>query len=317
MAAACIGLVLSAAPAHADATRSYVLDYRADQRCPDDAALVARIERRSPNSVRVASGGAVKIEVELHDDPPRATLRFTEHGSTTERELTGSDCDEVASAVALTLALLLEPDAAEPEPRAPAASAPPPRTTPAPTTATSPAPAPRREASWEPSVAAQAGVQTGIGDGLTPYVGLGVALASRADSLLSPQLRLDALWGRGRAESAIGSADLEWLAARVAICPLTLSAFPWSLRSCASFELGRLSADGSGVSDPRSASAWWYGPGAELRPGVRVLDRLGVSLEAGVTLMLARDRFYFRPNHEVHRVPDAAAHVGLAIEVVL
>ncbi len=317
MAAVCLGLTLSAAPARADATRTYVLDYRADQRCPSEAALVARIERRSPASVRVASGGAVSIEVQLHDDPPRASVRFTERGTTTERELSGSDCDEVATAAALALALLLEPDTRESEPETPTPPAPPPRATIAPPNPAAPGELSRGEASWEPSVGTRAGAQTGIGDGLTPYVGASVGIASTADSLLSPALRLDALWGRGRSESAIGNAELEWLAARVAICPLTLSAAPWTFRNCASFELGRLSATGYGVSEPRSASAWWYGPGAELRPGVRVLDRLSFSLEAGVSLMLARDRFYFRPDDEVHRVPDAAVHVGLAIEVVL
>lgn len=63
----------------------------------------------------------------------------------------------------------------------------------------------------------------------------------------------------------------------------------------------------------RSASATWYGPGAQLRAGVVGFGVLAVTVEGGAVAPLARDRFYFAPDETAHQIPSLAGYVGAAL----
>ena len=287
----------------------YALEYDAPAECPDEGELVARVKRRSQRASRVASGAPVSVRITVSDSPPRGILHYAESGVEAQREVEGADCDEVVTALALVLALLLDPDGEA------ASVKPPPRVQPRPS-------APERRLSpVEPAPASprltlgvRGGAARGVADGFVPYIGVSGGALFGSGGLLAPSVRLDVLFARGTADNSSGTAELELFVARAAVCAVALPDAIASPRACATFDGGRLAAQGARVSTPRSAAVAWYGPGAQLGLGVSPMQRLTLSAEAGATVTLVRDSFFFQPEDEVHRIPSIASYLGLALE---
>lgn len=86
------------------------------------------------------------------------------------------------------------------------------------------------------------------------------------------------------------------------------------LRGCAGFELGRLSGEGVGVSDPELGSTLWWGPRAELLVGLPVGEGLSVTAGLGAVLSLGKRSFVLDRADEVHEAAALDARGRLGVE---
>jgi hypothetical protein len=95
------------------------LEYRAPATCQDDARFFARARSRAPR-MRIARSGErarmflVEIEQQASRTSGRLTIRDPE-GRKTVREIEAKDCDEAVDALALIVALAVNPRAGAPE----------------------------------------------------------------------------------------------------------------------------------------------------------------------------------------------------------
>ncbi|HEY5958702.1 MAG TPA: hypothetical protein VIV60_19210, partial [Polyangiaceae bacterium] len=94
---------------------TFSLRYRATPGCPSDDALVAEVLTRTSDASRAATQGRFQFTVLLSSAANRditgtLTIR-SPSGRTSKREFAGPRCDEVVSAMALVIALAVDPRA--------------------------------------------------------------------------------------------------------------------------------------------------------------------------------------------------------------
>ena len=200
--AAALLVALGATSARAEpAPLRIQLRWHAPDECPDDLALLRRVEGFLGESLDEAANQAVAIDARVQGDAVHgyaAKLSFVSARGTTERALEHPSCDKLTEGVALLVALAIDPErvraqqetasAAAPSPKAavtPAAptQAPPPireRPEPAPVASDRPPPLPARanaaDAPVRVSVAIVGLVGGGMLPGATPGVGPELAL---------------------------------------------------------------------------------------------------------------------------------------------
>ena len=258
-------------------------------------------------------------------------------GAVSVRELRGDACPDVADAIALVMALGIDPNAmtavtavtavtapgARPgEPRL-ASVAPAPPAAPTPDLPPRPRPAPS-SASYR--LRPSAGIGIGASSGLAPrvlavpalFLGADFVPAPRRDGVaLSLGLRLSAVTASSRSAGLLSeTATLGFTAGRLDACPLRAVLGPLEASACARAEAGVLRASGAGVLSPRTPSYPWFSLGAALRLGARVVGPLFVEIEGAVTFPLVREHFFFDdPQTTVFDVPPVAAVAGGALGV--
>ena len=141
-------------------------------------------------------------------------------------------------------------------------------------------------------------------------------------SVLSPSFHLaahrtlestDSLGGSGRGSFA-------WTYARAEVCPLRLTfASPFALRPCAFFDLGLLSADGSGEAPAKSPVEPWAAAGGLVRLDwtLPLSTRWAVVLDAegGVLLPIVRKSFGFDNSTTRYEAPILAGTAALGAGV--
>ena len=138
---------LCAPVARAQASGSFQLEYAAAADCPSASAFAARIQDHTPLARQAGAHEAARRFRAVFDTSGRSTTGRLEiievDGRLSVRMVEGRDCPEVADALALVAAIVIDPNArrAVPAPARPAAAAPPAvtptRTTVAPATLTS------------------------------------------------------------------------------------------------------------------------------------------------------------------------------------
>lgn len=317
----------AAGPAAAAATdgTTFALDYRAAPGCPDEAsfeaALVART--RAARRVELTEEAWARFEIVLDDTgAQRPRLRVTlADGTRQDREVTADGCAEAMESMAIIAAMVLEaqstPPAAEPTPTEPASPNPvTPQPEPEPAlrhaaTATTPAPKHSPRGTWLTAVlglVAESGAAPKPGFGAT----IGGELGSRARGLLAPSLRLSLLGAQPEiVESPAGDARFRLLLARVHGCALRLGSDSASLRFCALFEAGALSARGIGALNQRSHTMPWLGVGFGAFGQLGLRGPFALELGGAVRDLLVHDEFVFSPGQEVHQVPVIAWNFSL------
>lgn len=303
-------VVLCPSAAKAQVPRRFAFEYRGGAGCPTEHEVLAEVQRRAPNAERVADGALVvraRLSVQSEGERLRGVIDLESPEGSTHRELEAAECAEVVRALALIVALALDPDASAPE-RAPAAApAPKPLAAP-PSQPESPAAARNAKTWWG------AGAGIGLTGGVAPKPSFSQALffefgRERATGF-SLNARLGGIHAGGSASATAGVADFELLALRVASCPLRL-ALQLALSGCVSFDWGRLRGRGSHAVAARSSAATWSGPGAFVDAGLQALPWFKVQAELGAMMPLERDRFYFGPDETVHHIPSLAGYGGL------
>jgi hypothetical protein len=323
---ALLALALWSAPAAAQAPVS--LDWQAPPGCPGPEPVLEKLtELVGPEPLAASRYHTIRGRIGADSRLGwRLVLELSDGEGTRERTLSARKCEDLASAAAVALALVLEPDAAlEPEWQAAAPVASPPAM--AKPAATAPTPPTELATRASPS---DDGAVTEPEHRPTPMLGVGALVDSAALGGASLGLevhgaaRLDR-WSLGLSGVYLPGhqtdvrADGQWvelalLAAGPRVCHRLLTG---AVRAdaCAGFELGRLTATGVGLRGARETSDWWLSPSLGL--GLDWLLFSDVSLAAHVDGLtpLAREEYVINETEAVHRVPAALLRVGLGVKI--
>lgn len=336
------GLLLGlSAIARAQAPAPIAIWYRSGSGCPDGDAFVRSLANRSVHARLAQVGDAIDFVVTVGPSEGAAMSgvleRQTASGTVAIRRVDDASCEQVAEALALTLALATEqaaatqpPATAAPTP-APASiapeSAPMPAAATMTTTAPTPAapqgvvagrtePAPREpEARTQLSIGLSGSAASGVAPGALLGIGPFIEL-ELGRGVLRPALRVMpfAAFGSGtRSDHAI---DVRLLGARLAGCPVELSGGSLGVRPCVALELADMRSEGDGDSGLSDRGLWL----ATEIAARATWPRAGVfSLEAELGLALPWLRYTLQsgdsPPESVHRTAalSLAARIGAVV----
>ncbi len=300
------------------------LELTAPRGCSSLRELLAAIQRRN-GRVRLASDSepALALHVTIRADEHGAasgelTVR-TKQGESSARSVTGSSCEAVVDALALTAALSLGSYEFSPPPaQAPSAlpvAAPPP---PVPSAAS---PAAREE--WRTGSARwqlEAGAQASLGQMVTPHLQAGGALLGRArwerSSTVSPSFTLSVSHTRNELFESSRRAGMALTGVSLAACPLSLPlASGVRLDPCITASVAELRASGRELPAATTVSRSWWGAGALARVSVSPWTGFSLEVEGGALVPLVERHFIVEPSgRSLGSTPDIAPFVtaGLA-----
>jgi hypothetical protein len=230
-------------------------------------------------------------------------------GDLTVREVPGINCAEVESAMALIAALMVDPLAGSPQQARPH----PLPAQPAVAADSTRAPTLPRASDWSLRIEPRLTVRTAVAPGWTWGEALG-AMLTRETSRFRPSVALSVHDARATVTKRQGSAELEWTAAELQLCPF--GARPgeaYELRACASFQLGRLRGVGFHTVRPAEKSILWTSAGLSLAGRYQVVGPLWIGLEGAFSFPFSRERFYLEPELTLHQVPAWGASFGLGV----
>lgn len=278
--------------------------------CAESTRFLSELDRRTTR-LRPARPGehAITLIIELFATASggvrgQLTVRKPA-GDLTVRDVPGPNCQEVESALALIVALMVDPLASSSEHVGSGAhwSEPP------------VSPAQQRAAEPQSSlrVEQRATVRTAIAPTLAWGQALGLML-TREGRGWRPSLGLTGNFARGTTSRAAGSAEFEWTALQLAICPVGWQPNPvWDLRACATVQAGRLRAAGFATINPAEQSSFWSAAGALLEARVQLIEPLWLGASGGLDLPFSRERFYLEPSQTLHQVPALGVSFGLGV----
>ena len=310
------------APAPSDDARVPVrVVYDAPSGCPDAASFEAELHKRTFKArtaadsepahvfqvaIRRGASGMVVGRVATEWNGERSGVR----------ELRGKGCSQVVSALALTAALAIDPDARlDLEPEAakplPAAVQPAPAHHPNQTVQSGSNPSPAH-APLEGRVGLDAGAARIITPRLMPTLGPFGELAWVGSGFVAPSVRLS-LNLASNALDADRTASFTWLAGELELCPVAVH---WgnvmALRPCAAGQGGAILAEGRTVPQKYSQARAWWSAGLSAHLSRRLSARFGVELFAGVLLPLRSRSFVFaNPSREIARTATESGEVGI------
>lgn len=318
------------------------LQLEAATSCATWSELVTGVARRSSRvrlvttvatrslfaSLRPAADGSLVVELVV----------VNEGGRRSQRRLTAPSCAEALEALALVIAVTLDPAsvaehpggatapgsagaASSPQPAEAKADAPRSNSTkngPARPDSDEPDAAPQRASggegrrlSWRVGAALVAA--SGPAPQLLPGFGLSLLAGWEAAGPWSPAVRISAAhyWLNGLREAG-GTADFELDAGSLDLCALRWGEGWLAIRACVNAQAGRMLASGSRTFSPRSKSR----PFVVLGGSTLLTASLPVGLEAGASLgvgcALIDDEYVFA-NQAFYRVPRLSLGFGLGL----
>lgn len=320
---------------------SFELRYSAPPGCPTREAAIELIRERAPGA-RFSPGARRVLEVRV-TDAARGYTGALAVDAIAEKQLAAARCDDLVTALALVIALAIDPDAAPPR-AAPAGSAaapaegteidgaaatgaamapgaamaaPAPAATPgaamaAPAAAVAPAVTAAAPAATHPW-AIDATIGGSLATGVTPDPLLAARLAARVTrSHLAAELALAA--GHDSTRAAEGSAAFTQIVARPAACRLR-SARSLELGACAHAELGLVRATGDDIVNARALTRLWAALGAHATLRWPARSRFFAQLQLGLTAPITRDRYRFMPGTVVHETAPVCGWLDLGLGV--
>lgn len=346
MAALAVGALISA-EARAQ-TQPIRIDYQTHEGCPDAAAFLDEITRRT-SLPRVAAPGEQALEVEVRiaqrDTGSVGRIVLRTSGSARARSVDGGTCGEVVSALALITALAVDPRAAPslspgapaPTPPAPDAPAPAPLNAPPqpaplgapsgatpflsptappfrswPTAPTAPPPTP---AIW--ALGARAAASFAVAP--RPLFGGGLFVERRSEAGIEPAIRLSfELSATGSFDVGPGGVSFVRGIGRIDGC-----VFAWRparrvrLVPCAGAEGGFLLGEGirrGQIVKVNQAVVPWLGIGILPRLAIDVGVAGFLEAQGGPVFPLVRRTFHFaNPEVRIHEVPPVTATATLGL----
>jgi hypothetical protein len=279
---AMLGIVLGSAflVSSSAAAQPVAIWYRSGEGCPDGAAFLLKLAERAAAGHLAGQGDTIDFVVTLGSAATESWGRLerqTSRGTVGLRELSGSSCEAVANALALTLALTLAPDGSAPPPPEPAGTQ---STPPLPVSNTAPPAAAELASPAAPvaSVADSADLAREASAGAAPSWRLGLqglawtllgseplwgagafvdlALGPPARGIgLRPSFRLGAVGALP--QSVATDIELASLGARFEGCPLALDLGSLQARPCLGLEGVAVNAESS-APNAGSDTAWWW-----------------------------------------------------------
>jgi hypothetical protein len=315
------------------------LDFASEAPCPDRAAFIRWVEARVGRPIQEGSGGfAFQVVVSRAGEEFRGHLRARSGQEVTERDLTGQNCQDVVSGLALVAALALDPNAStapqtEPtEPNTPLPEqarkpSPEPPKPPIPAAAPAPsvpfvrpAPVPETPLSYAISVLGAVSVDTGPAP--VALIGLGPKAVAEfySSSLWQPAFGLGVAFAQtGFIGAEEPKADFGWWAVRLSVCPLGSEITRGGrLRACVLGDIGSTSAEGreDAIAVTERTNEFWAATGLGATFSYHPIPPLFIELGGGALVAWTRPVYYFAdPRTDVHEVPVPAfnAHLGLGL----
>jgi hypothetical protein len=295
------------------------IEVRAPRECVEASSIAEQVDGILGQPLTAVAG--VDFEVAIAEGPRRRwRLRLDTieqgDGSRRTRELTAQTCAELVDAAAVSIAMSIKSTADTREARRGAAPATESATAPGPagapsaelqraaTPAAAPPPPARKSLAFAAVADAGAMPKTGFGVGIEGALRFrALRIAGTGALFLAQQTRIAGNVG-GDFQLAVGG---------LLVC-FTGDFGRLTLLGCGGPELGRLSGEGVGVSNPRSRGALWMAGRAEVGGTLALGPRLALLLRAGAAVPALRPKFVLDGTTEVHR-PDAVtarATVALA-----
>ena len=320
------GLPVSAATPPPDTRLAVRIVYTAPSHCPDSAEFEAELHKRTGKARPAAdSEPAHVVRVQIQTLPSGANVGriATEWNGQRSgiRELRDKSCSQVVSALALTAALTIDPEARldlEPEatkapPTAPTAQ---PRQHAAPSTKKADEPRASEPSSASTTHETRLGIDAGAGriitPGVMPTLGAFGELAWLGSGLVSPSIRLS-LHMASNSLAANRAADFTWFAGELDLCPIALRfGAGTDLRPCAAGAGGAILAKGRTVPEKYGQTRAWWSAGVSAHLSQRLSGWFGVELFATLLAPLRARSFVFaNPSKEIARTPAESGELGL------
>jgi len=301
---------------------SWPIAYEAPEPCPKRAAFLAEIDARVMDSATSADVASISVTIVEGAGRFRGQLLMSDStGDRSTRSVSGDDCNQVASALALITALALQ--AKLPSDEVPSEAAPQLGSEPVATDRESSEPEPAAPTPTEARAQLELGLHLGAASAYSPNPSATLRLFG---GVRSPHFMLR-LW-LGYAASApedtpLGKAHFDLLSARSDICALVGDQAGLIGGLCGSFELGLLTANGESSSglQAKSGGVLWAAPGVVGHLSYSLAQALRLEFSGGVQFPLYREQFIFRlvdgTSHEIHAVPSAGWLGSLGIAYVL
>jgi hypothetical protein len=319
-AAACVFAAVSLSSGASKAEPlSYELDYSADAGCPDKSELVRQVSSRARDAELVETGGQWRFVVSLSRSGAQAEGAVVSRPTEPPRRVSGTSCAAVAEAVALIVAVTLDPSLVlDLSPPALPAEPPPPQSA-------LPRPAEPAPPSSEPplipsSVAFALGAGGWIIAGPAPSSLFGASVFGELASgaVGRPRLRLALSHATtGNIDVGSGAAHFELSSARLEGCPGGFGRGSFELVGCLDLEAGRVAAEGlsrGAVRQTQESSRLWFELGLMGRLAWSPVSPLQIELSSGVGFPFTRRAYIFEnPRETIHEPPLIAARVGLGL----
>lgn len=314
-----------ASPASAEDPREIAIWYRSANGCPDGEMFVRSLASRAVRARLAQVGDAIDFVVTLGVDEgaSRGVLeRQTETGTVAIRRVDDASCEQVAEALALTLALARSgatPSATTESAPAPAAT--PERSQTRPPIIRVPAPVAPRAAPAETqhgarwSIGAAGVIASGIAPGMLAgaHVLVGLELGT---GMLRPAFRVAGLAAYGAGSRGGEEISVRLLGGHLEACPIELRSDPVAFRPCLALELAELHSERDGATG-RSASGLWAASEGAARLSWSLGTTLDLELQLG--LLVPWTRYAFEsdeaPPHVLHRVSSLGgrARIGAVV----
>jgi len=280
------------------------IDYQADPGCPDRAGFLTAAAGKSPHARGLAAAGPVRVQLRSTAAGYTGVLeRRSPAGElTAPRVVSGARCQDVAEALALTLALSLVPAEAPP---VVAAAAPPPVR-------------PRgRAGRLTASLGLRGGGFVSGEPMLGPAIGVGLSRAG-IDGARPPMLALEGglrlSYGRSDVARTPERARFELLSLALELCPAHLGSGRVRLGLCGLAEAGVLGGRGIDIAHPQWGRAGWLALGGGLELSVAITRRWQLVGSGQVTRPLLATRFVFvEPDQTVARTAGVVPVLALAV----
>ncbi len=295
------------------------LVYEAPPECPSRTELEAQLRARVPPSW-LSRPDVRRFAVEIEREPDgrysgRLDVRAASHEPDV-REIRASTCKAVSTAIAVFLALALDP-AAEDETLVPEL--------PLPVSPRAPAQAHERRASssasavvpptttWTWSAGFHArhlrAIEAGWGARVHAEIGL-----RRPGASITPALRLSWGWSDFSVAAArAGEASFRLRTARLEACArIGRASSRFALAPCLALDVGSLSGAAPELHDARTDTTGWSAGGAVLRGSWSLADWLAIEVDATLLAPFERTRFVLQePLRTVYRAPPVLLEGGL------
>jgi hypothetical protein len=295
------------------------IQWTAPEGCPSGSQIDERIAGYLGASAIAKSQSAkasASVIVTVKDGKFRAHIDTRFDNVPGERTLDGDSCEAVASATALILAMMIDPEAVRGVIAAPVAAAPVRAPAPPPPPQAPPQVLPPRLPPAEvvhvlllPSVL--------LGHGLVPNTAYGGSLAVVLRQGIWEAGVVASGWGEQRARLELDREAGGRFSRMAAGSRLwrTLGGPQFTGRLGAGIDLARTTARGFGVSDPASDSTWGASPVLSLGGQLRLSTHLALRVDAESAFPLSRPRFTLIDRGEVWRAPAASITVGCGVQL--
>jgi hypothetical protein len=299
---------------------SIELTYDVVSGCPSRDEFFELVRARQPPGQDGNAESRRRVAVVIRMDAPQNyTGRITsQEGDRAHlvREVSAVSCSEVADALAFIAAVSTDASTS-------AAPAPPPNAedrslTPPAAPAESPA-LHVVESTPSPGYAGALGADAEIVGlvGPEPILGFPIFLdvATRGDRALAPSFRLAFVSTLTVTQSnSVGSGHFRWTTGRLEVCPFRLSlASSLRARPCSRLDAGAVSASADLDGLANTPVRPWFAVALTGRVEWAIAGPIAAEIEAGATIPLSKDRFYFQTNTEVYRFGSAGPVLSAGI----